>query len=153
MNEEKMTQAAEDKGEVAEGEICWVSHPIRQAHAKTALLVGVMVVTALALYDITSNAAWSVLSVFVLAIGVHDFLLPTEYHLNETGVESQVWFFRRHKPWSGLRSFYTDKNGVLLSPFPGRSRLEGFRGIYLRFDGNRERVMRFVRQQMTGGTR
>jgi hypothetical protein len=41
-----------------------------------------------------------------------------------------------------------DKNGVLLSPFAGRSRLENFRGVYVRFGQNKDQVVNFVRSKI-----
>jgi hypothetical protein len=49
------------------------------------------------------------------------------------------------KKWSQYRSCYPDKNGVLLSPFVRPSRLENFRGTYIRFWNNREEVVSFVK--------
>ena len=47
-----------------------------------------------------------------------------------------------------FRSFYTDKNGVLLSPFIAPSRLENFRGLYITFDNNRDAVLDFVKEHV-----
>lgn len=47
---------------------------------------------------------------------------------------------------SMFRSFYPDKRGVLLSPFTRPSRLENFRGVYVRYDGNKDEVDAFVKE-------
>jgi hypothetical protein len=51
--------------------------------------------------------------------------------------------------WTQFRSFYPDPNGVLLSPFAHPSRLENFRGIYLRYHGQADQVLRIVAERIT----
>ena len=148
MTDDQTASAVEDNGERTEREIRWTSHPLRNHHRKAVILAVVVIGTALLLYLNTSSVGWALVSVLILALGVHDFLLPTEYRLTDEGVESRLLFYRRRKKWSVLRSYHLDRNGVLLSPFPGRSRLEGFRGIYVRFAGNRESVLDYIKQQL-----
>ena len=57
-------------------------------------------------------------------------------------------FTRQEKGWKNYKSFYVDKNGILLSPFKKPSRLENFRGVYIRFHKNKEDVINFVRDMM-----
>jgi hypothetical protein len=55
---------------------------------------------------------------------------------------------RRRRAWAEVRSCVRDENGVLLSPFPRKSPLESFRGLYLIFDGNADAVMAIVKARM-----
>ncbi len=54
------------------------------------------------------------------------------------------------KGWSDFRSYHVDREGLLLSPFVERSRLERFRGVSLQFHGNRDEVVAFVERAMAG---
>lgn len=131
----------------------WVSIPVQHAPWKGLVLVLVVAITAAAVFFSTQNSGWTLLSVILLLAGVHDFLLPTTYQLNEEGVSSQILWYRRHKPWSFFRSFWIDPNGMLLSPFPKRNRLESHRGFYLRFAGtDRQAVICFVESKINGPT-
>ena len=129
----------------------WVSHPARLSARKLALLLVVVGATAVAVGLNTGSAAWSVLAAAVLLLSVHDFLLPTAYRLTADGVESRSLLRRRRKPWAALHSAHRDRHGVLLSPFSGPSRLEAFRGLYVRFHDNDNDVLAFV-QAHVGGT-
>ncbi|MCJ7458582.1 MAG: hypothetical protein MUP17_06300, partial [candidate division Zixibacteria bacterium] len=60
----------------------------------------------------------------------------------------KFFFNTRKMEWGKYRSFYMDKNGVLLSPFEKPSRLENFRGIYLRFNQNKDEVVNFIKQRI-----
>jgi len=139
--------------EERETSVRWVSLPLQHAPWKGLVLVLVVAATAAAVFLGTGSPGWTLLSVILLLAGVHDFLLPTTYQLSEEGVSSRTLWYRRHKPWSFCRSYWVDAHGVLLSPFPGRSRLESHRGLYLRFAGaDRQAVVRFVQSKINRPT-
>jgi hypothetical protein len=125
----------------------WLSHPIvRAGTTKTVALLVITLLTGFLLYSNTQSLGWSLFSVLVLLLAVRDYWSPTFYTLTEEGVEVRFWGYTRRKPWHALRSFYPDRNGVLLSPFPTPHRLENFRGVYLRFDDNREEVLAWIQR-------
>jgi hypothetical protein len=64
--------------------------------------------------------------------------------LDEEGITVKGTTVKRNKKWTEFRSYYKDKNGVFLSPFPRPTRLENYRGLYIRFSENEEEVMDFV---------
>ena len=131
----------------------WVSLPVQHAPRKGLVLALVVAATAAAVFLATRSPGWTLLSVILLLAGVHDFLLPTTYRLSDEGVSSRILWYRRHKPWSSCRSYWVDAHGVLLSPFPRRSRLESHRGLYLRFAGaDRQAVVRFVQSKVNPPT-
>ena len=132
-----------------ETSVSWVSLPLQHAPWKGLVLALVVGATAAAVFLGTQSAGWALLSVVLLLAGVHDFLLPTTYQLSDEGASSRILWVRRHKPWSSCRSCWVDAHGVLLSPFPQRSRLESHRGLYLRFAGaDRQAVVRFVQSKV-----
>lgn len=94
------------------------------------------------------DAGWGFIALALLGLGVHDFLLPTRFRVDARGVTRRVLFFARTRPWSQIRSYWVDGAGVLVSPFPRRHRMEAHRGIYLRFDGNREVVVGFIERSL-----
>jgi hypothetical protein len=138
--------AATDRAESEELE--WVLHPVLHQHRKTALLAAVVALAALAIYFNTRSVTWGAVGALILLLGVHDYLLPTRFRLTVEGVEVRFFFFSRRRTWAQLKSFYADHNGVLLSPFARPSRLDTFRGIYVRFADNRERIMAYVKSRM-----
>jgi len=86
----------------------------------------------------------TLVSILILLGALCPFFLPTDYELTSDKVKVRFFFSQKEKEWSFYRSFYVDKNGVLLSPFERPSRLENFRGIYIRFDRNKDQVVKFV---------
>lgn len=131
--------------------LTWVSHPVVGAHRKNAILLSVLLVSGGLVYAATGSLGWSLISVAFLIFGVHDYLLPTTYLLSAEWASSKILFFTRRKRWSSLRSYQVDRNGVLVSPFSRPNRLDTFRGLYLRFDGNREAVLSYLRDRLGEG--
>jgi len=95
-------------------------------------------------YLTTFSITMTVISVVILLGALGPFFLPTDYELTSDKVRVRFLFSQREKDWSFYRSFYVDKNGILLSPFEQPSRLENFRGIYIRFGRNKDQVVKFV---------
>ncbi len=48
------------------------------------------------------------------------------------------------KKWGGFARAVPEPNGIFLSPFARKSFLEHYRGIFVRYDGNKDDVDRFV---------
>ena len=86
------------------------------------------------------------LAVFIFAGALSAFFFPTTYELTTEKVRVKYLFSVVEKELKNYRSYYPDKNGVLLSPFPRPSRLENFRGIFLRYHNNKAEVDAFVKR-------
>jgi hypothetical protein len=91
---------------------------------------------------------FTVIAVLLVWGQVASFFLPTYYTLTEDSIAVRGALGRREKAWSDFRSYLIDREGVLLSPFEERSRLERFRGLSLQFHGNRDDVVAFVDRAM-----
>ena len=86
------------------------------------------------------------LAVAVALIGsLADFLFPVTYEITPDRAACRMLFKRAEIEWRNVRRCYLDQGGVKLSPLDRLSRLEAFRGVYLRFNGNREQVVEAVR--------
>jgi hypothetical protein len=122
----------------------WRSHPFRRKKLVSFLVILCLVAVWVSIYLTTFSIIMTLVSIFILLGALSPFFLPTEYELTSDKIKVRFFFNQKEKEWSFYRSFYVDKNGVLLSPFDKPSRLENFRGIYIRFDQNKDQVVRFV---------
>jgi hypothetical protein len=84
-------------------------------------------------------------TVLVLA-ATAEFLLPSEFEVAASSARARSGLSRSEIEWSEVRRIATDGRGLLLTPLPRASRLDRFRGVYLRFDGNEEAVRQAVRE-------
>jgi hypothetical protein len=100
--------------------------------------------------SLTRSAFFTAVGLLLVWGQVASFFVPTTYALTDENVVVRGLLAKKEKPWSGFRSYYVDRGGVLLSPFEGRSRLERFRGLSLQFHGNRDEVVAFVERVMGG---
>jgi hypothetical protein len=125
----------------------WRYHPVREGGprlvAVIAFLIGVPVILG-ALY----GPFFVILSLVILGGSLGTYFLPTVYVLYSGGLETHFIGVTRRFAWDQFRSFYPDRNGVLLSPFAAPSRLENFRGLFVRFSGNRDAVLAIVRERV-----
>lgn len=101
-----------------------------------------------AVYNTTESAFFGLLAFVVMLVSLAKFYFPTHYRLSENGVTVRTTTQTLTKNWSAYRSFYPDKNGILLSPFAEPSRLENFRGLFIMFNGNKEQVTEFVKSHI-----
>lgn len=128
-------------------QIEWVSFPAVENLKKTTIATIFIIGLSTLLYFLY-GPIYGFLSILFLGFSLLPYYTPTTYRLNEDGIEVKKVFYTIKKSWSNFRSFYPDKNGVLLSPFPIPTRLENFRGIYIRFKGNGEGVLSVVESMM-----
>ena len=127
--------------------LAWRSHPAKHAGHRLWLAVGVVVIIPLGLWYLYSPF-YALLGFVILGGSLTSFFLPTRYVLYAGGIESRFLGIYRRFTWDQFRSFYPDRHGVLLSPFLGPSRLENFRGVYLRFNGHKDDVLGIVRTRI-----
>jgi hypothetical protein len=126
----------------------WSIHPVKRS-TKISVLVTIFVLAVWFLvYLTTFSLLLTMLSVVIMLGSLSPFFLPTYYELDEKRIKVRFFFNTKEREWIAFRSFYPDKNGVLLSPFEGPSRLENFRGIYVRFNQNKEEVVDFVKSKI-----
>ncbi len=130
----------------------WVAHPAKNRPVASVLVAVFIAAIAIGVYSWTYSILFTVLASVVLAASLAGFYFPTRYEFHEDKVVARYTLTTIRKEWSQFRSFYRDRNGVLLSPFPQPSRLENFRGLYLRFgECDRERVMEFIGGKIVKG--
>jgi len=86
----------------------------------------------------------TIVATLVLLGALTSFYLPTTYQVGAEGVAWKRLTGGKKLEWERVRSVADEKEGLFLSPFPVKSRMENFRGIYLPYRGNREEVLAVV---------
>ncbi len=129
----------------------WRSYPFKKNTKISVLVICFLILCWILVYLSTQSILFLVISVIILFGSLSSFFFPTEYELSKDKIKVRFFFTNKAKDWNYYRSFYVDKNGVLLSPFERPSRLENFRGIYLRFEKNKDEVIDFVKSKLKEG--
>lgn len=122
----------------------WSIHPVKRSTKISILVILFLLVVWFLVYLTTFSLLLTILSLVIMLGSLSPFFLPTYYELDNKKIKVKFFFNTKEKQWSMFRSFYVDKKGVLLSPFEKPSRLENFRGLYVRFNQNKEEVVDFV---------
>jgi len=129
----------------------WSSHPFKRNIKISLLVTGFLILCWVFVYMSTQSILFLVISVIILLGSLSSFFLPTEYELSNDKIKVRFFLSEKERDWTSYHSFYPDKNGVLLSPFDKPSRLENFRGLYLRFEKNKDEVVDFVESRIKKG--
>jgi uncharacterized membrane protein len=120
----------------------WQSLPFKEHPKRSIFLVIFLLALIYGIYPF--GIYWVILSVTFICLSVNTYFLPTNYTMDESGITIKGILLGRNKKWAEFKSYYKDKNGVLLSPFEKHSRLEDFRGTYIRFNKNEKEVIGFI---------
>ncbi len=129
----------------------WVCHPAKKNIYVTVAVTLLIVLLVVIVYYMTYSPWFAILGFIILYASLSAFYFPTRYKLTDEGIFIKTTFQTQSKKWSQYRSCYPDKNGILLSPFVRPTRLENFRGIYIRFWNNKDVVVAFVKKQIDMG--
>jgi hypothetical protein len=128
--------------------LTWISHPLKKNKRNTLLVILFLVLAPVIVFISTQSLFFLLLALLILLGSLSSFFLPTTYELYSDRIKVRFFLNTKEVEWKKYRSFYVDKNGVLLSPFEKPSRLENFRGIYLRFNKNKEEVVNFIKERI-----
>ena len=126
--------------------LVWKVHLLREHPAKTLLIAPVVLGSLLACYFIFHNLLPMVVVAFLFMSALAEFLFPIRYELDEKGASSRTLLGRTFIEWDRVKKYYLDDRGIKLSTLEKQGRLEAYRGIYLRFGKNREKVTEAVRR-------
>jgi len=126
----------------------YVCHPARRNTAITILTTIFLLVCVILVWFISFSLFMVALALLILFGALAGFYFPTRYIFYDDHIVIKTLIQTLPKRWAQFRSYYPDRNGVLLSPFGHPTRLENFRGAYIRFERNRDRVMEIVRSKI-----
>ena len=116
--------------------------------ARAVAAVGFLALLGWAMQSTFHTGYFTLVGVLLVWTQIASFFLPTRYTLSDEKVRVEGIVGRKEKAWSEFKSVLVDRDGMLLSPFPGRSRLERFRGLALQFHDNRDEVVAFVERSV-----
>jgi len=80
--------------------------------------------------------------ILIASLGV--FFFPTRYTLSQDGLTIEFLGTKQVKKWDSFVRAEPETNGIFLSPFGRKRFLEHYRGLFVRYDGNKNEVDHFV---------
>ncbi|HAH87480.1 MAG TPA: hypothetical protein DCL60_08935 [Armatimonadetes bacterium] len=124
----------------------WRVHLLREDPKKLLVVVPVVLASLFASYVFFGSPIFAVVVVFLFASSLCEYLFPVYYRLTREGACMRTLTGRNFVPWTRVKRYYLDECGIKLSTLPSAGRLEAYRGVYLRFGGNRDEVAGAVRR-------
>lgn len=124
--------------------LAWTIHLAREYPAKMFYSLSAILLASTAGYYVLS-ALGAVATALIMFASAADFLLPVRYTITNESVKCRMFLKSTEIQWNDIKRCYVDDNGIKLSPLGRRSRLEAFRGVYLRFANNKEQVIEIVK--------
>lgn len=127
----------------------WVSLPARDSRPviKVIAVLGFFLMLLVGFVELSWVGA--IVALIVSVIVFLQFVLPTAFTIKEKSITVEFMFSKKDYEFSRFKSCYPDNSGVLLSPFSSPSRLENFRGLYVRYGREeREKILGMIREKM-----
>lgn len=112
---------------------------------RLVVIVVTLLVVSVGLFAFRSWVLALVGAAAVLASTAEVFL-PLKYRLDAEGAHRRVGLSSSVIGWPDVKRVVEDEAGIHLSPFDSPSRLDSFRGVYLRTPSNREAVLGKITQ-------
>ena len=130
-------------------EISWRVHPLVENWKRSGVLLLFLSCILFVIYFGFQSIIVLLLSTILLVGPLYKYFLPFHYHCGIESIIVAACCYKLERPWSTFRSYYVDKNGVLLSPFAKPTRLENFRGVYVRFGKHpSEEIVNYIRHKV-----
>ncbi len=125
--------------------LSWISHPAKERPLAAAVVFLAMLAIFYYVYDSTGSPVMVLVAVMVFMISLSTFFFPTKYTVDEKVVTIKYLYASKERNLSAFRTAFPGRRGILLSPFLGPSRIENFRGFYLRYGrDNKQEVDLFM---------
>lgn len=137
-------KVAEEKRTTAQPLMEWTVHLARKQPLKATATIAV-IASVLAVGWVWVHPFIAFLMALFLLNAVGEFLFPVHYKVTEEGVKLSSFLHDRELRWEQIRRMSIFPDSLFLSPYPKPSRLDNLRGIWLRWDGEKEGFQRLIK--------
>ncbi|MEK7866819.1 MAG: hypothetical protein AAB434_09065 [Planctomycetota bacterium] len=126
----------------------WTAHPAAERPAAAAGLAAILIGIGVAGVSWSGAPVFGVVAALLVAGFMLPFLLPTRYEAGEEGLSIASAGRTRVIKWSSVKNLYVHATGVHLSPFDRPSPLDPFRGAFVLYGREKERVLDALRARV-----
>jgi hypothetical protein len=128
--------------------VAWKSFPLADDWPRSILAPAAVIGTCVLVLFSGFGLYLTILSFVFLFIALRQYFFPTYYELTDRGVRVRFLGFEKQRGWEYFRNYYPHGIGVYLTPLERPGALDGFRGQFVRFAGNRDEVLGYVKQRI-----
>lgn len=135
------------------GPLVWSVRPCDANRPLAAVVIVFVLVVALATQLVGGAPGWTLVALLLLGLSIAPYYARVTYEISREGASAAGWFGTHRRQWPEVKAYFPDAEGVLLSPIAKPTRVAYTRGLYLRFAGNRDEVMKRVEAYVEEATR
>jgi len=84
------------------------------------------------------NPTFGMIALILTILSLTEIFFPFKYALYEKGLIVDRFFYKVKHEYNYYKKVYNDKNGIFLSPYRYKTRMDSFRGILLRIPSDKK---------------
>lgn len=104
-------------------------------------------------YAMVPHPFFALFGFVAIMASTSEYWVPLKYQLDERRASVKVGFSVTAIEWSEIKRAICAEEAVKLSPLEQTGRLSAFRGVTLRYGGNAEEVLAFVKEHLPENAR
>lgn len=127
----------------------WTVYPYKQDKKKTILAIILIILILVFIYFTLGGLFWALLAGLLLIGSVSSYFLPTSFRVTNDGLTVKTKGRESEFEWDYFKRYHIFDDGIALSPYKEPSRLDNYRGVFLRFgDADPEKIKELVREKL-----
>lgn len=126
----------------------WTAHPAAERPAAAVGLAAILIGIGAAGWSWSGAPVFGIVAALLVSGFMLPFLLPTRYEAGEEGLSIASFGRARVVKWSSVKNLYVHATGVHLSPFDRPSPLDPFRGAFVLYGREKDRVLAALRARL-----
>jgi hypothetical protein len=130
--------------ELTDAELRWSVHLATESRVKLICAVAAVLLACVGAFAVVGPVG-PIAVALALTGALAEFLFPVTFEIGPKSAVCKTLFKRSEIAWDHVKTCYVNDWGVKLSPLEPGNRLEPFRGVFLRFGGNRDQVIEAVK--------
>jgi hypothetical protein len=129
-------------------QISWRAHPVVDDFPRSLGAIALLLFCALLFALVTGIPGFGFFAFLVFFLSTMSYFLPIKYQIDEEYLTITFFGYANVQPLSKFQNFYINPVGVHFSTFSTPSPLDSFRGNFIRFNRNRDKVVAFLKEVM-----
>jgi len=127
----------------------WEFYPAKANWLVTTLVTVFLFLLLVIVFWMTQSRLFTIIGTLVLLGSMRSFYFPTTYKLYEDYVWVRYTVTTVKKEWKVYRTVSSERNGVFLSTFARPTRMENFRGMFLKYgNADQDKILEIVNSKI-----
>ena len=128
-----MAKAARDPSTQNTDGLTWQVHLVRRQRDRLSTLAMILAIGATSVWLLFGQLLPVLVALCLLLGSAAEYLLPTRYTIDGDGLKARSLVSSLALSWREAKRCRDDASGMLVTPLPVASRLDRFRGVFLRY--------------------